>query len=291
MFKVVTDQLKVSQGWVRCGYCTEVFDASLYIQNTRSPVTAKPNTPNFKSPGVQTEVLATLEETLAPKPFSTGLSASTLSPNADADADAGAESLAAGLQASLPDDNVSFVRDARKLAFWRKPAVRFVLGLSGFLLLILLILQFSVQQRDNLAAVEPRLKPWLNMMCEPLQCKISPLRRIETVVIESSSFNKVSDDTYRLSFAIKNTGSTSVEMPSLDVILADTREQALMRRVVTPNQFSAENSTGLLAAGSEFSGAIVIRVLGSRTVDSLESAALNTDPLHIAGYRIVAFYP
>ncbi|HEY3047594.1 MAG TPA: zinc-ribbon domain-containing protein, partial [Polaromonas sp.] len=31
MFKVVTDQLKVSQGWVRCGQCAEVFDASMNL--------------------------------------------------------------------------------------------------------------------------------------------------------------------------------------------------------------------------------------------------------------------
>src|SRR5689334_20015778 len=31
MFKVVTDQLKVSQGWVRCGHCAEVFDASAHL--------------------------------------------------------------------------------------------------------------------------------------------------------------------------------------------------------------------------------------------------------------------
>ena len=28
MFKVVPDQLKISEGWVRCGHCAEVFDAS-----------------------------------------------------------------------------------------------------------------------------------------------------------------------------------------------------------------------------------------------------------------------
>ncbi len=28
MFKVVPDQLRISQGWVRCGHCNEVFDAS-----------------------------------------------------------------------------------------------------------------------------------------------------------------------------------------------------------------------------------------------------------------------
>lgn len=32
MFKVVPDQLRVSEGWVRCGHCGEVFDASAHLQ-------------------------------------------------------------------------------------------------------------------------------------------------------------------------------------------------------------------------------------------------------------------
>ncbi len=28
MFRVVPDQLKISEGWVRCGHCGEVFDAT-----------------------------------------------------------------------------------------------------------------------------------------------------------------------------------------------------------------------------------------------------------------------
>jgi len=31
-FKVVTDQLKISEGWVRCGQCQQVFDATLDLQ-------------------------------------------------------------------------------------------------------------------------------------------------------------------------------------------------------------------------------------------------------------------
>jgi len=31
-FKVVPDQLKVSEGWVRCGQCAEVFDASAHLR-------------------------------------------------------------------------------------------------------------------------------------------------------------------------------------------------------------------------------------------------------------------
>ena len=32
MFKVVADQLRIAQGWVRCGHCAEVFDASAQLQ-------------------------------------------------------------------------------------------------------------------------------------------------------------------------------------------------------------------------------------------------------------------
>jgi predicted Zn finger-like uncharacterized protein len=32
MFKVVPDQLKISDGWVRCGHCAEVFDAAAHMR-------------------------------------------------------------------------------------------------------------------------------------------------------------------------------------------------------------------------------------------------------------------
>lgn len=37
MFKVVADQLKVSDGWVRCGHCDGVFDASAHFQSIPEP--------------------------------------------------------------------------------------------------------------------------------------------------------------------------------------------------------------------------------------------------------------
>ncbi len=54
LFKVVPDQLKVSEGWVRCGHCSEVFDAAAHlqaeapaapdavVQDTTAPETAPP---------------------------------------------------------------------------------------------------------------------------------------------------------------------------------------------------------------------------------------------------------
>lgn len=32
VFRVVADQLKISDGWVRCGHCSDVFDATIHLQ-------------------------------------------------------------------------------------------------------------------------------------------------------------------------------------------------------------------------------------------------------------------
>ena len=36
-FRVVSDQLRISDGWVRCGRCQEVFDASQSLQEYHEP--------------------------------------------------------------------------------------------------------------------------------------------------------------------------------------------------------------------------------------------------------------
>ncbi len=40
-FKVVPEQLKLSDGWVRCGHCSDVFDANRYLQS-RAPDASQP---------------------------------------------------------------------------------------------------------------------------------------------------------------------------------------------------------------------------------------------------------
>lgn len=37
MFKVVPDQLRISEGWVRCGKCEEIFDAAAHMQDAVLP--------------------------------------------------------------------------------------------------------------------------------------------------------------------------------------------------------------------------------------------------------------
>ena len=299
MFKVVTDQLKVSQGWVRCGLCAEVFDASLHLQAAQTTVVPIPVAADHVSLDqayLQAETAAVAAPQTSPSaPASEASQAAKDDPESlalvDGVTDAVSEPPSDVLETA---DDVSFVRDAQRQAFWRKPSTRMALGVFSALLAALLVVQVVIQQRDSLAALDPKLKPWLHTLCEHLQCKLAPLRALEHVVIDSSSFNKINTDLYRLSFSIKNTGATPVAMPSLEVTLTDAQEQALIRRVLTPAQIGA--ASDMLGAGADFAGLVIMQVQGSGVTGTASSAAatptpIAAGPLRIAGYRVLAFYP
>ena len=42
-FKVVADQLRISEGWVRCGHCKEIFDATAHLQAAAAVETLLPD--------------------------------------------------------------------------------------------------------------------------------------------------------------------------------------------------------------------------------------------------------
>ena len=306
MFKVVTDQLKVSQGWVRCGQCAEVFDAQLHLQVAPAP-TPTPTLPitssgprpfnavvdtpfrqGYDASSYEQDVIAALQMPSLKEPLSApneanlaGLAvpseqglqdpkAATESPISQVvdDADVSASAL----------DDLSFVRDARRQAFWRKSWVQTLLVFFAVSLVGLLALQLVLQQRDAVLAFEPRSKPLLQLMCDQFGCDLGVPRRIEAIIIESSSFNKAEGiGSYRLTFSLKNLSAAVVAMPSLEVSLTDGQDQAVIRRVLSPTQFGAASS--VLAASSEFSSTVTLQVQATST------------SMRISGYRLLAFYP
>jgi predicted Zn finger-like uncharacterized protein len=61
LFKVVPDQLRVSEGWVRCGQCDEVFDANAHLQGegqAQAPVSSVPNTDTAAPESAQADTSA-----------------------------------------------------------------------------------------------------------------------------------------------------------------------------------------------------------------------------------------
>jgi len=195
-----------------------------------------------------------------------------------------------------PAEQVSFVRDARRDAFWRRPLMRVALTSAAFVLLAVLLLQIAMFQRSTFAVTQPWASPGLQALCGFLSCEISPPQQIESVIIDSSSFNKLANDAYRLKVVIRNTGTIPLAMPSLELTLTDTQDHALIRRVMTPAELGAR--AGTLAAGAEFSGELTLTLQNPEAAAnaSAASSASASSPnaasvLRIAGYRILAFYP
>ena len=169
---------------------------------------------------------------------------------------------------------VSFVVAARRKAFWRKPMVRAVLVLVLLVLAVGLLLQIAIHERDRIAATEPRARPWLLQLCEPLRCEVASQRQIADVVIDSSSFNKTRGDSYQLALAMKSKADIPLAMPAVELTLTDAQDQPVLRRVLLPSDMAAPAE---LPARGEWSTSV--------------SVIVTTGGARVAGYRLLAFYP
>lgn len=319
MFKVVPDQLRISEGWVRCGHCAEVFDASAHLQSdacaapeTQPLDVSSPSGPEAEVAGVGSAEYELVAPRGEPEEFPSSLNTeldevlSADSPDSaqlEAEARAlretpldrpfelrrqdAADEIAEPLPsrfAPVPESefepelhDLSFVRQARSQEFWRRPGMRAALVLALVLLAFLLAAQVGVHDRDRLAAAQPALRPWLARLCEPLKCRIGPPRQIDAIVIDSSSFNKLRGDAYRLNFTLKNQAAIQVEMPALELTLTDGQDQPLLRRVLLPADLGTH--PGVIAATADWSGSLALAVAG------------NGSGARVAGYRLLAFYP
>ena len=341
MFKVVADQLRVAQGWVRCGQCGEVFEASLHLvpggtgeagvlppalqaladktalppESTDVPAGVPLMEPEAAKEPMQLaaseshDVSGTplsSEKMVAPAHpassetvgFSAGIeerhepafSADSFDfkPFGSAPHASGPEfQPSSALEDSQAFSEVAFVREAQRKDYWKSPLVRTALGAICLALAFALMLQWAVRQKDVLAAQAPQLAPWLQAMCRPLGCEVRPLRRIESLVIENSSFSRTGPDAYRLSFTFTNTGDADLDIPALEVTLTDSQDQAVVRRVVTPAEFGATTTT--LAAYSKLAGALTLKVDSAGAQQA--APPVQSGFLPVAGYRILAFYP
>jgi hypothetical protein len=119
-------------------------------------------------------------------------------------------------------------------------------------------------------------------LCAVTECTVGPLKQIDAVVVEASSFNKLRTDgkyeLYKLVLNLKNTSTLAVAMPHIELSLNDAQDQAVLRRVLSPSDLAS--LLPVLAANTEFSASTAIQI------DNTQLAGTR-----IAGYRVWAFYP
>jgi predicted Zn finger-like uncharacterized protein len=341
MFRVVQDQLRLSEGWVRCGQCDNVFDANAHF--VQEPLLAATDAEPLSAPmpstdggpaqpdpvaefAAQHEEGALADEALPPidikidiapppspepvprEPDFDPLEAQAtdsampqddeplLEPEAGAHL-AGPDMADMAVHHDRPGDAPapprgdialpaveppppSFLRGARKmprLSVWHRTSVRVLLSLLALVLLAGLAAQVLLQEHDRLAAAQPALKPVLASACQVLGCQLAPLKQIDSIVIDSSSFTKLRGDAYRLALVIKNNAGTELAAPAVELTLTDLQDKPVLRRVFQNSEFDTQAAT--LAAGGEWAATAAVSVKPA------------TSGERISGYRVLAFYP
>lgn len=197
----------------------------------------------------------------------TGPSAATVAPEPTALATAPQD-------LSESERELSFVRQARRRAFWSAASVRAGLLLAVLALLLGLAAQIGLHERARLSAMWPQSRPLWALACEYLHCSVGDYRDMGAVVVEGSSFNRVQGERYQFALTLRNRAALPVEAPAIELTLTDTDDQPVLRRVLKPEDLSVPNP---LRPGAEWSTVIPMAITSSGP--------------RIAGYRVLAFYP
>lgn len=298
VFRVVQDQLRVSEGWVRCGRCTAVFNAvENFVELEARPAAAPPPEPML---GPTSEPVS--ERAPEPVPASEPLpdatplpeSAVELQPAAETAFAASAEPLAADppqaepAPATLADPQVepdartaplpSFVRQADRAARWRSRPMRIASAAGIALLATALAAQAALTWRDHLAARVPALKPALQAACGVLECTLGAPRRIAALAVDGSGLGRVEKSSlYKLSLTLKNRSDLALAIPALDVSLTDSDGRLVARRVLTPAELGLPGGDPTIAAGAD------LPLLAVLQLDRAAPA--------VSGYTVELFYP
>jgi predicted Zn finger-like uncharacterized protein len=306
VFRVVQDQLKVSEGWVRCGRCDEVFNAleGLFDLDRDSP-------PEWSEPvrgasGAQQpiddgpvetddpELVDRIDEQIFGTPRRTGFGALTGLGSGDrkgpdfADARFDTDVPADAIEPVMLDPSTQgpdsaahdgaeapeFVRNAEREARWQSSGARKGLWLLTVSLALLLVGQAANHFRDGMAARLPGTVAALEAWCRLSGCTIEPPRRIEDIVVESTALAKAPvGDAFRLSVTLRNRATTVAALPWIDLSLTDANGQMVARRALSPNDFRSRTTS--MQPGGE---------------TSLQ-AMMSTGATRIAGYTVEVFYP
>ena len=230
VFRVVQDQLKVSEGWVRCGRCNEVFNAldSLFDLERDTPPAWSPGTstpvaapaggaavappaqaPSGPDPVVEEESLVDrIDAHLQNSWRSNSSPAARVSerdkldfPDAQFDPEFSigmltepspdtATTLPLTTEPSPVSATPEFVRHAQRRAHWQSPLARGLLATAGLLLVVSLSLQTGHHFRDLVAARWPEARPALQAWCDVWACSLRAPHRIEDIAVESSSLTR-----------------------------------------------------------------------------------------------------
>jgi predicted Zn finger-like uncharacterized protein len=284
-FRVTTEQLRVRQGRVRCGACQSVFDALDSLTDelavisppepeaeSRLPLDGEP-VPDDGEPGSEAETELDSQPEPEPQPQP--------EPEAEPELEQGQEPTTHAEVTETPPPHTVTEDDEAPLpeewTFAAPPPRRWPWVLGTLLLLALGGAQLLYHFRVELAVVAPELRPALVSACELLGCTVPRPRKPELAGIESSDLVPAGGDGLLLTATLKNRAPFAQEYPYLELTLTDTRDEALLRKVLAPADWLPAGQDA--AAGFPARGEVAVRLL------------LEAPGVPAVGYRLYLFYP
>jgi predicted Zn finger-like uncharacterized protein len=274
-FRVAPPQLQAQNGMVRCGRCMTVFDgfktlstaeglAGAEAPRRQAAAVAEPVPADVPAePAFQLEPVSATE--LAAAAAEPGRDLAVRSESADETKDFGPapEQLTIEDHLFLEESRDAKARSAR---WW---------AIGAALLLLVLAAQGVYFYRGELAAHLPWSRLYLARMCDLLECGVFLPQRPRLIVIEASDLQATDPArpaVIQLTATIRNHAGYDVGYPALDLVLTNSREHTLARRIFLPGDYLEPGRD--VRAGIPASAEVTIRL------------DLDTVDLNPAGFRL-----
>jgi predicted Zn finger-like uncharacterized protein len=243
-FRVTPPQLQAQHGMVRCGRCAQVFDGfktlatlpdtpapaaapALEVERERVPPAAAveastpaaaPPPPPALTPAAQTAATAA--------PIPPAISPDGATPNKKP----------LGAPSALPP----LTESALEVNTRRRRRAGWAVGIA--FMLFCLAAQAAYFYRNDIAASLPEARPALNKMCELLHCTVALPQRPRQISIEASdmqALDPANPGLIALTATLRNHATGELGYPALDVVLTDTKEHTVARRIFMPAEYLA----------------------------------------------------
>lgn len=252
LFRVTPEQLQAHQGKVRCGHCMAVFDGLNALVVAPAPAQEKAADGQAESAGFRLEPVVAAQAAVAAQP-------PAATEYLDKDYGPAPEQLSFDVE--------QYPAGSRRAARgWAVGVVLLAFVLAG---------QAAYLYRSELAARYPGLKPLLVRLCGALRCEILPPQRPKQIAIEASDL-QVADPArpgiIQLTATLRNHAGHDLGYPALDLVLTNTKEHTLARRIFAPKEYLEHGKD--LTKGIAASAEITIRL------------DLDTGDLNPAGFRL-----
>lgn len=248
LFRVTPQQLQAREGKVRCGRCMLVFDGFKMLtampeqsaeqqEEVRDIASASvpPLQPAVSEAAASAVAATTDEQAATPVAHEQTVAASTAPPLADGAAPAATAepAIAPSLQAL---DQEWLAQPAQAVP----SRGRWLWGAGNALLLLVAAVQAGYFYRTQLAADYPGLRPVLAQICGVLGCSVPLPQRHHLLKVEASDLQIIDParpSVIQLTVTLRNPAAYDLAFPALDLVLTNTQEHTLARRIFLPREY------------------------------------------------------